>query len=74
MSAPRQGRNSPEPERQAESQTGKTAEPNKQGAADSLESGKQESDKQKTDVLSSNPKGPLEDAAEQKTAKGHQSA
>lgn len=69
MSAPQQGRQSPEPERQSHEQAGKTAEPNNQGAAPSLDHAKDASDEQKAG-LSSNPTGPLDKAAELKTSKG----
>ncbi|PNS20814.1 hypothetical protein CAC42_2745 [Sphaceloma murrayae] len=69
MSAPNQGRQSPEPERQSDSQKNPHgAAPNQQGGAPSLEHGKEQSDKQKG-ALESNPKGPLEDAAKEKTSK-----
>ncbi|KAF4550987.1 Hypothetical protein D9617_15g043410 [Elsinoe fawcettii] len=71
MSAPNQGRQSPEPETQSGSQLKHPhgANPNEQGGAPSLEHGKEQSDKQKSNALESNPKGPLEDAAAEKTSK-----
>ena len=70
MSAPEQGRQSPDPERSTGAQTGTTAEnPNEQGAAPS-DTHAQEASKDQLNKLESNPKGPLEDAAETKTAKG----
>ncbi|KAF2226357.1 hypothetical protein BDZ85DRAFT_256024 [Elsinoe ampelina] len=70
MSAPNQGRQSPEPERQSDAQINPHgSKPNEQGGAPSLEHGKEQSDKQKSDTLPSNPKGPLEDAAKEKTSK-----
>ncbi|GAM88065.1 hypothetical protein ANO11243_060950 [Dothideomycetidae sp. 11243] len=70
MSAPNQGRQSPDPENQtgAQQQKPPASNPNEQGAAPSAEHGKERSDEQK-DQLESNPKGPLEDAAKEKTAK-----
>ncbi|TKX26412.1 hypothetical protein C1H76_1374 [Elsinoe australis] len=70
MSAPNQGRQSPEPERQTDAQMNPHgANPNKQGGAPSQEHGKEQSDHQKSNKLESNPKGPLEDAAAEKTSK-----
>ncbi|KXL44425.1 hypothetical protein M433DRAFT_144930 [Acidomyces richmondensis BFW] len=71
MSAPNPGRQSPSPTRQNKSQG---AEPpatdvNKQGqrpAGDKTA----EASKEQLSNLESNPKGPLEDAAKEKTAKG----
>jgi len=70
MSAPNQGRQSPEPERQAGSQVGQQAQPN-QGAAPS-ETHAADASKEQLGKLSSNPKGPLEDAAKEKTNKTEQ--
>ena len=70
MSAPNQGRQSPEPERQSGSQINKPADPNNQAGAASGETGKKESQSTLAD-LPSNPKGPLDDAADAKTSKGH---
>lgn len=68
MSAPNAGRQSPEPERQSEAQTGKTSNPNQQGGAQSAEQSQEES-KSTLSSLSSNPEGPLDKAAEEKTSK-----
>lgn len=69
MSAPNQGRQSPEPENTSHSQTGTTAKnPNQQGGAPSLEHSQEASDEQKKG-LASNPTGPLDKAAEEKTSK-----
>lgn len=68
MSAPNQGRQSPEPARQAESQAGTQApNPNDQNAGPGQKTGEQS--KSTLENLSSNPKGPLDDEAEKKTAK-----
>jgi len=68
MSAPQAGRQSPDPENQSNAQQGSTANPNQQGAAPSQEHAKEASDDQKKG-LSSNPEGPLDKAAEEKTSK-----
>lgn len=69
MSAPNQGRQSPEPENQSEAQSGSTAtNANEQGAAPSMEHA-QEASKKQLDSLPSNPTGPLDKAAEEKTSK-----
>lgn len=69
MSAPNQGRQSPEPETTSDAQTGTTASnPNKQGGAASQEQSQQASNEQ-LKGLSSNPTGPLDKAAEEKTSK-----
>ncbi|TIA26103.1 hypothetical protein D6C81_01054 [Aureobasidium pullulans] len=69
MSAPNAGRQSPEPENQSsKQQAAPTAgNPNQQGAEPN-EGSKQASDNQK-DGLSSNPTGPLDQAAKEKTSK-----
>lgn len=65
-----QGRQSPDPETQRPEQgTAAQAKPNDQGAAPSQHYAEDASNEQK-EKLASNPKGPLEDAAEQKTSKG----
>lgn len=62
MSAPNQGRQSPEPEQQHGKQgTDATAAPNDQGAAKQND----------LSSLPSNPDGPLDKAAEEKTKKGN---
>jgi len=69
MSAPNQGRQSPEPENQTEGQSGATASnPNEQGGAPANENAQENSDKTKG-KLSSNPTHPLEEAANEKTSK-----
>ncbi|KAL8922154.1 MAG: hypothetical protein Q9208_005349 [Pyrenodesmia sp. 3 TL-2023] len=68
MSAPNAGRQSPEPEKQTDKQTGQP-QPGKAGAAPSDEHAQQESEDAKENVLSSNPKGPMEDAAHEKVSK-----
>ena len=70
MSAPNQGRQSPDPESQSGAQ-GKDPmanKPNEQGGAPSLDHAKDTSEDQKAN-LASNPKGPLEEAAKEKTSK-----
>lgn len=68
MSAPNAGRQSPEPEKQTDAQTGAPgsgqidAAPSKDHAGDA-------SEEQKQNTLSSNPKGPMEDAAHEKVSK-----
>jgi hypothetical protein len=70
MSAPNQGRQSPEPERQSGAQAGSTASnPNDQGVAGSAEESKDQS-KDTLKNLESNPKGPLEDKAADAASKG----
>lgn len=67
MSAPNQGRQSPEPEKQSDAQAGTQAgNPNNQGGAGEKTG---EQSKNTLENLSSNPKGPLDDEAEKKTAK-----
>lgn len=68
MSAPNQGRQSPEPETQSNAQAGKTANPNDQGGAPSSDHAGDASAEQLKN-LSSNPTGPLDKAAEEKTSK-----
>ncbi|MCJ1370835.1 hypothetical protein MMC20_002048 [Loxospora ochrophaea] len=68
MSAPNAGRQSPEPDRQAENQSVDThsgtafGDPSGTGEQDSSEGTKH-------DDLESNPKGPLDDAAKEKVSK-----
>ena len=65
MSAPNQGRQSPDPERQSGAQVGAITE---SGKID--ESSKKDADKEtQTSRLSSNPTHPLEQAAKEKTSK-----
>lgn len=67
MSAPNEGRQSPEPEQQSDAQIGTQAgNPNNQGAGDDKTA---EASNKTLASLSSNPKGPLDDEAEKKTAK-----
>ncbi|KAL8749012.1 MAG: hypothetical protein Q9184_006973 [Pyrenodesmia sp. 2 TL-2023] len=68
MSAPNAGRQSPEPEKQTDAQAGKP-ESGKVDAAPSAEHAQEKSEDAKENVLSSNPKGPLEDAAHEKVSK-----
>lgn len=70
MSAPNQGRQSPDPERQTGAQLHEpvATQPNEQGGAPSLDHAKDTSEQQKAN-LPSNPTGPLEKAAEEKTSK-----
>lgn len=68
MSAPNAGRQSPEPETQSGQQGGKVADPNS-GSKSSTHA--QEQSEQDLSQLPSNPKGPLDHAAEEKTAKGN---
>jgi hypothetical protein len=68
MSAPNQGRQSPEPERQSDAQAGTQAgQPNGQDAGP----GEKTADESKKTLenLGSNPGGPLDAEAEKKTAK-----
>ncbi|KAI9695247.1 MAG: hypothetical protein M1820_008766 [Bogoriella megaspora] len=71
MSAPQQGRQSPDPERQTGAQINEPVgtDPNKQGGAPSLDHAKDESEKQKKHSLSSNPTSAIDKEAEEKTAK-----
>jgi len=72
MSAPNQGRNSPEPEAQGHKQASAPSDA-KVGASSHAEASEKESNNT-LDNLESNPKGVLDDAAAAKTAKGHQGA
>ncbi|KAF2167260.1 hypothetical protein M409DRAFT_22687 [Zasmidium cellare ATCC 36951] len=69
MSAPNEGRQSPEPERQSDSQLHQpsSSNPNQQGG----QPGDKAADASKDQLsnLSSNPGGPLDKEAEKKTAK-----
>jgi hypothetical protein len=68
MSAPNAGRQSPEPEQQdAKQQSAPTANPGKQGAGP--EEGSQQASKDQLAGLESNPTGPLDQAAKDKTSK-----
>jgi len=68
MSAPNQGRQSPEPENQSGAQSGTNADPN---SGDKSATHSQEQSKQDLKNLPSNPTGPLDHAAVEKTAKGN---
>ena len=68
MSAPNQGRQSPEPQEQSEGQVG-TVESGKIDAAPSGTHAQESSDQTKDTGLSSNPEGPLEAAAHEKVSK-----
>ncbi|KAL8689650.1 MAG: hypothetical protein Q9218_004723 [Villophora microphyllina] len=68
MSAPNAGRQSPEPEKQTDSQVGQP-EPGQIDAAPSEEHAQEKSEDAKENVLSSNPEGPLEGAAHDKVSK-----
>ena len=68
MSAPNQGRQSPEPEQQSHDQVG-VVEGGKIDAAPSDTHAQEASNQQKDSVLSSNPEGPLEAAAQEKLSK-----
>ena len=68
MSAPRAGRQSPEPEKQTNEQVG-APESGKIDAGKSETGSKDESDDTKENVLESNPVGPMEDAAHEKVSK-----
>jgi hypothetical protein len=65
MSAPNEGRQSPDPERQSGAQIGATTESGKLDESSKKDEGKDD----QTSGLSSNPKHPLEDAANEKTSK-----
>jgi hypothetical protein len=65
MSAPNQGRQSPEPERQTDAQTGATTESGKLDESSKKDEGKDD----QTSNLSSNPTHPLEQAAKEKSSK-----
>jgi hypothetical protein len=68
MSAPNEGRNSPDPEHQSSAQSGQTSDNvNKQGGGPS-EGAEKNSDNTK-DTLSSNPTHPLKEHAEETTSK-----
>ena len=69
MSAPNQGRQSPEPERQSNAQAGSTSTNADHGAAGSAEETKNSSEDSLKN-LGSNPKGPLDDKAHAARAKG----
>jgi len=68
MSAPNQGRQSPDPERQSSAQAGATTESGKIDESSKKDTGKEN----QTSGLSSNPTHPLEQAAKDKTAKAVQ--
>ncbi|KAI9796974.1 MAG: hypothetical protein M1835_002497 [Candelina submexicana] len=70
MSAPNAGRQSPDPSKQSDKQQPGVLGSGKAGAAPSDDFAKDKSDVAKHDVLESNPKGPLEDAAKEKVSKG----
>ena len=65
MSAPQQGRQSPDPESQSGSQIGATTESGKIDESNQKNEGKDD----QTSGLSSNPTHPLEQAAKDKTSK-----
>ena len=67
-SAPNEGRNSPEPEKQPGKQGGQTADGKVGAGPDNGHAGKK-SDEQKGNVLKSNPEGPMEKAAHEKVSK-----
>lgn len=70
MSAPNQGRQSPEPERQSAAQAGATStNANDQGVAGSAEDTKNSSENTLKN-LGSNPKGPMDDKAASAAARG----
>lgn len=68
MSAPNPGRQSPEPEKQSDAQVG-APQDGKIDAGPSETHSKDESEEYKHEGLSSNPKGPMEDAANEKVSK-----
>lgn len=68
MSAQNSGRQSPPPSEQTDAQSGAPASGNID-AAPSAEHAKESSDDTKENVLSSNPEGPLEGAAQEKIGK-----
>lgn len=68
MSAPKAGRQSPEPEKQSDAQISQP-ESGKIDAAPSDTHAKEVSDDQKLNALPSNPEGPLERAAHEKVSK-----
>jgi hypothetical protein len=65
MSAPNQGRQSPEPETQTDSQQGAQAKPNDQN----VDTSKSQDPKETLNNLESNPEHILAKAAEEKTSK-----
>ena len=65
MSAPKQGRQSPDPENQSGAQAGATTESGKLDETSKKDEGKDD----QTSNLSSNPTHPLEQAAKDKTSK-----
>ena len=70
MSAPNQGRQSPDPESQTGGQLHEpVSQPGNQGAAPSLDHAKDASEEHKA-TLESNPVAPLDKAAAEKTSKG----
>ncbi|KAI9805471.1 MAG: hypothetical protein M1825_000722 [Sarcosagium campestre] len=69
MSAPNAGRQSPDPDRQTGAQQQSVPGSGKADAAPSATHAKDKSDDAKENVLESNPKGPLDDAAEAKLSK-----
>ena len=68
MSAPRAGRQSPEPEKQTDAQVG-APESGKIDAGKSETGSKDESEDTKENVLESNPVGPMEGAAHESVSK-----
>lgn len=68
MSAPNAGGQSPEPEKQTNAQI-RAPEDGQIGAAPSKDHAKDASEDQKQNTLSSNPVGPMEDAAHEKVSK-----
>ena len=68
MSAPNAGRQSPEPEKQSDTQVGQP-ESGKIDAAPSGTHAKEVSEETKNSGLPSNPEGPLEGAAHEKVSK-----
>ena len=68
MSAPKAGRQSPEPEKQSHEQVG-TVEGGQINAAPSETHAKDTSEDTKHNVLESNPVGPMEGAAHEKVSK-----
>lgn len=68
MSAPNPGRQSPDPSKQSNAQTG-APESGQIDAAPSKDHAKDASEDQKQNTLSSNPVGPMEDAAHEKVSK-----
>jgi hypothetical protein len=65
MSAPNQGRQSPDPVHQSDAQAGATTESGKIDESSKKDTGKEN----QTSGLSSNPTHPLEQAAKEKTSK-----